>query len=80
MIPDPNEEILAIKRRLAARFDNDVRRIAEDTRQRQRESGRRIISLPPRRYKSTDTTNNDAIERSDAGVLHKNDDRLSGME
>ena len=28
MIPDPNDEILAIKRRLAAQFDNDVHRIA----------------------------------------------------
>jgi hypothetical protein len=31
MIPDPNDEILEIQRRLSARFGNDVHRIAEET-------------------------------------------------
>ena len=56
MIPDPNDEVLAIKRRLAAKFDNDVHRIAEDTRRRQSESGHAVISLPPRRCKPSTTT------------------------
>lgn len=62
MIPDPNDEILAIKRRLAAQFDNDVHRIAEDIRQRQGQTGHEVISLPPRRC--TPTTTNNAVNRS----------------
>jgi len=50
MIPDPNDEILANKRRLAAKFDNDLHRIAEDIRRRQAEGDREIVTLPPRRY------------------------------
>ena len=58
MIPDPNDEILTIKRRLAAKFDNDVHRIATDVRERQGLSGHEVISLPPRRCTPTATTNN----------------------
>lgn len=47
-MPTPTEEIRAIRRELAARFDNDVHRIADETRRRQRESGRQYISLPRR--------------------------------
>lgn len=57
MIPDPNDEILVIKRHLAAQFDNDLHRIAEETRRRQRQSGRKIVSLPSRRCTPTNTTN-----------------------
>jgi hypothetical protein len=46
---DPNDEILEIKRRLSAQFGNNVRLIAEETRRRQVECGRTVISLPPRR-------------------------------
>lgn len=49
-IPDPNDEILAIKRQLAARFGNDLHRIAEDVRNRQHEGGSEVVSFPPRRY------------------------------
>lgn len=63
MIPDPNEEILAIKRRLAARFNNDVHRIAADVRKNQVQAGREVISLPPRRCSVADTTNN-AMQRN----------------
>ena len=63
MIPDPNDEILAIKRRLAAQFDNDLHRIAEETRRRQRQSGRQVVSLPPRRCTPTDMTTK-AMQRS----------------
>jgi len=41
-----NDEILGIKRELAARFDNDLDRIAEDTKSRERNA----ITLPPRPY------------------------------
>lgn len=67
MIPDPNDEILSIKRRLAAQFDNDVHRIAADIRKRQGESGLEVISLPPRRC--APTTTNNAVNRSgESGV------------
>jgi hypothetical protein len=62
MIPDPNDEILAIKRRLAAQFDNDLHRIATDVRQRQGQGGHEVISLPPRRC--TPNTTNKAVNRS----------------
>ena len=55
MIPDPNDEILATKRRLAAKFDNDLHRIAEDIRRRQAEGGREIVTFPPRRYEPKST-------------------------
>ena len=45
MIPDPTEEIRAIKRKLSEKFDNDIHRIAEDARRRQIESGRPIVPV-----------------------------------
>lgn len=57
MIPDPNDEILANKRRLAAKFDNDLHRIAEDVRSRQAAGDREIVSPPPRRYEPKITPN-----------------------
>lgn len=48
MIPTPTDEIRAARRELAARFGNDIRLIAEETRRRQRESGRTYVSLPGR--------------------------------
>ncbi len=60
MIPDPNDEILATKRRLSAKFDNDIHRIVEDLRRRQSEGGYEVISLPPRRCEvTTNQTNKD---------------------
>jgi hypothetical protein len=43
-----NDEILRIKRELAARFDNDLDRIIADAKSRERNA----LSLPPRRWKS----------------------------
>jgi hypothetical protein len=63
MTPDPNDEILAIKRHLAAKFDNDIHRIAADVRKRQSESGHAVISLPPRRCLPGATTNK-AMQRN----------------
>jgi hypothetical protein len=48
MIPDPTDEIKVIRRKLAAKFDDDVRRIGADIRRQQRESGRIYITLPKR--------------------------------
>jgi hypothetical protein len=43
-----NDEILEIKRALAAKFENDLARIVADARSRERNT----ITLPPRRWKS----------------------------
>jgi hypothetical protein len=55
--PDPTDEIRAIKRKLAAECDYDIHRIAEQTRQRQRESGRASVKLPARKATTENTTN-----------------------
>ena len=47
MIPNPTDEIRAIKRKLAAECGNDIHRIVEDARRRQRESGRQSVAVPP---------------------------------
>ena len=57
MIPDPTDEIRAIRQKLAAEFGNDLHRIAEETRRRQRESGREFVTLPKRSPSARDTTN-----------------------
>ena len=51
-----NDEILRIKRELAARFDNDLDRIVADAKSREYNA----ISLPPRRWKPEQS---DAVER-----------------
>jgi hypothetical protein len=56
-----NDEILRIKRELAARFDNDVARIVADAKSRERDA----ISLPPRRWVSEQS---DAMERRNGPV------------
>ncbi len=72
MIPDPNDEILANKRRLAAKFDNDLHRIAEDVRRRQAEGDREILTLPPRRYEPR-VTPNKSLEPTEAAILTSRD-------
>ena len=57
MTPTPTDEVRAIRRELAARSGNDVHRIAEETRQRQRESGRTYVSLPARAPQHEDGSN-----------------------
>jgi len=52
------DEIREIRRRLAARFDNDIDRICADVRQRQAASGGRTVRLPKRRPRLIATTNN----------------------
>ncbi len=43
------DEIHAIREAIAKASDNDLRRIAEAARARQRASGRHVVTLPPRR-------------------------------
>jgi hypothetical protein len=45
MIPDPTDEIRAIRNRLASKCNYDLDRIVEETRQHQRDSGRTYCSL-----------------------------------
>ncbi len=67
MIPGPNDEILATKRRLAAKFNNDIHRIAADVRERQGHRGHEIVSLPARRY-APNTSNNSTHHSGDTDV------------
>jgi hypothetical protein len=69
MTVDPNDEILAIKRRLSDQFNNDVHLIAEDTRQRQRQSGRKVLTLPPRMIPLHATTNKPMHGSGEAAVV-----------
>jgi hypothetical protein len=68
MIPDPTEVIHEIKQELSARSNNDLHRIAEETRYRQRESRRRVVSLPPRLPLTSSTTNH-MMHGSGGGTL-----------
>lgn len=53
MVPNPTDEIKAARHRLGAELDFDLHRIVEDTRRRQRESGREYIRLPKREAQIT---------------------------
>ncbi|REJ86741.1 MAG: hypothetical protein DWQ29_09900 [Planctomycetota bacterium] len=53
MIPDPTEEIKAIRHRLRAEMNFDLDRIIADIQQRQKESGRKYIRLPKREPRRT---------------------------
>lgn len=53
MIPDPTEEIKAIRHHLGAELDYDLDRIVDDTRRGQEESGRVYIRLPKREPRIT---------------------------
>ena len=43
------EEVRKVREEHAARFNHDLKAIAEDLRRRQAESGHKIVSYPPRR-------------------------------
>jgi hypothetical protein len=42
------DEVRRVREAYAAQFNYDLRRIAEDLRRRERESGRQYINLPPK--------------------------------
>lgn len=65
MIPDPTDEIKAIRHRLGAELDYDLDRIFDDIRRRQEESGRTYVTMPPRRPADNQAVNrNGEVERS----------------
>lgn len=45
------EEVRRIREEHAARFDYDLKAIYEDLKKTERQSGRRIVTLPPKRLK-----------------------------
>lgn len=63
------EEIRGIRHRLAAQFDNDVRRIGEELRRRQAASGRRVVQLPRRLPRTIAATNKPLHGSGEAGVV-----------
>lgn len=67
MIPDPTEEIKAIRHRLGAEFDYDLDRIFADIQRRQSESGRTYVTRPSRRI-----ANNKALQRCGGGDVSDN--------
>ncbi|HAC92280.1 MAG TPA: hypothetical protein DCF63_16875 [Planctomycetaceae bacterium] len=67
MIPDPTEEIKAIRHRLGAEFDYDLDRIFADIQRRQAESGRTYVTRPSRRI-----ANNKAMQLSGGGDASDN--------
>ena len=70
MIPDPTDEIKAIRRKLAAKFENDILRIGADIRREERESGRIFITLPKREPVLAHAAQNQPLNRSnEVGVF-----------
>lgn len=68
MLHNPiTEEIREIRHRLAAQFGNEVYRIGDEIRRRQRESGRQYRRLLPRPPANSKTANQSA-RRSGADV------------
>jgi hypothetical protein len=43
------EEVRRLRQQYAAQFNHDLKAICRDLRERQKRSGRKIVSLPPRR-------------------------------
>ena len=77
MIPDPTEEIKTIRRKLAAAFDNDVRKIGADIRRQQRESGRSYITLPRRQPTLAHAADHNAMHRSGEPTVSQMDRQSS---
>jgi len=53
VIPDPTEEIKAIRHRMGAGFNFDLDKIVEDIKHRQEKSGRKYVLLPPKKVGDT---------------------------
>ena len=52
MFKDPIvEEVRVARQKHAARFNFDLRRIAEDLRAKEQQSGRNVVSFPPKPVK-----------------------------
>ena len=53
MFKDPIvEEVRAVRQKHAARFDFDLRKIAEDLREKEQQAGRNVVSFPPKPAKN----------------------------
>ena len=49
MFKDPIvEEVRTIRQKHAARFNYDIKKIAEDLNNKQKQAGRKIVSYPPK--------------------------------
>jgi hypothetical protein len=62
--PDPTDEIKSVRHRLGAEFDYDLDRIVEDIQRRQTESGRKYVTMPPRKI-----ADNKAMHPSGVGTV-----------
>jgi hypothetical protein len=70
MVPNPiTNEIREIRHRLAAQFDNDVKRIGDDLRRREAVSGRKVVRLPRRQPA---VTTNQTMQRSGEAEVFDN--------
>ena len=56
------EEVRRIREEHAAKFNHDLKAILDDARKRQRESGRKTVSFPPRKPKIT-SADKSAVEK-----------------
>ena len=57
MISDPVvDEVRAVREAYAARFDYDLHAICLDLREQARKSGRKLVSLPPKRIRPVETS------------------------
>lgn len=63
-IPDPTDEIKAVRHRLGAAFDYDLDRIVADIQRRQNQSGRRYVTMPARKI-----TDNKTMQPSGGGTV-----------
>ena len=43
------EEVRQLRQQYAAQFNHDLKAICRDLRERQKKSGRKVVSLPPKR-------------------------------
>jgi hypothetical protein len=71
-IPDPTDEIKAIRHQLGAAFDYDLDRIVADIQRRQAESGRNYITMPPR-----EIADDNAMHPTGGGTGPRNGDSSS---
>ena len=72
-IPDPTAEIKAIRHQLGADFDFDLDRIFADIQRRQAESGRKYVTMPPRRI-----ADNQVLHGSSGGTSTLHNQSTSG--
>ncbi len=71
MFKDPIvEEVRAARLRHAARFDYDLRKIAEDLRSKEQQSGRKIVAFSPKPVRPCDIPMHEDSEPAFDSRLH----------